>query len=124
MNESVITKVKRALKRINWEKGSRSPQELQKQIRDLSDESLMVWAKDKSIIGTGEKMLQNKLLSQEIKRRGLNEEVAANSVSGGGIDMNTNGNYDNNTMHKRNQGIKSLKKWLEDCDKAKKKASK
>lgn len=50
------------------------------------------------------------------------EEAAANSVSGGGVDMNPTGNYDNDIMHKRNQGSESLKKWLEACSKSKKKS--
>jgi|TARA_B110000908_G_C10266551_1_gene464521 hypothetical protein len=50
------------------------------------------------------------------------EEAAANSVSGGGVDMNPTGNYDNDIMHKRNQGSESLKKWLEACSKAKRKS--
>jgi hypothetical protein len=33
--------------------------------------------------------------------------------------MNPNGKNDTKKMYKKNLGIKSLKKWLEDCDKAK-----
>ena len=50
----------------------------------------------------------------------MNEEAPVNSVSGDGIDMNPNGKNDTKKMYKKNLGLKSLKKWLEDCDKAKK----
>ena len=71
---SLAKKAKRTIRRTNFG-GDRSPEELRDQVRTLSDETLTKWANDTSMdkFGTGEKMLQDKLVKHEMKRRGLAE---------------------------------------------------
>ena len=69
IGKTVKSKAQRRMKRMNWS-GDRSPQEIQQQIGNLSDETLMIWSKD-THWGEGEKNLQTKIVKQEMARRGL-----------------------------------------------------
>lgn len=56
-----------------WDADGRTTTELKKQVRDLGDEQLKDWSKNKkSVFDT--KKVQDRIISHEIKKRGLNKE--------------------------------------------------
>ena len=64
---------------------SRSEQEIRDQIKNLDDKTLKIWAKDtkKSFLNSKVRKLQNQLVAQELKRRGLQTESTLDDTDGG-----------------------------------------
>lgn len=76
-DESVheASKVVKALRKLGWSGDSWTPQEYKDQIRNLSDETLLLWSKDKKGIPYTTLAFQQKLVKSEIERRGLKESI-------------------------------------------------
>jgi len=65
-----------------WDADGRNTTELKKQVRGLGDEHLKDWSKNKkSIFDTKTKKVQDRIISHEIKKRGLNKEEVEMSES-------------------------------------------
>lgn len=84
----------------------------------------------KDYVQLGTKKKNGKEVPNCVPKEGVNEEVAANSVAAGGIDLNPTGIYkkrdkrkreDTDTMYRRNTGLSSLKAWLNQVEKVKEK---
>jgi len=75
VSEGAMKKIAAAVKKFDWflDADGRTPIEIRDQIRGLSDEVLKSWSEE-SGFGTGRKMLQNKIVKQELGRRGISEK--------------------------------------------------
>lgn len=82
---SFITKV---LRKLGWAGETWTPQELASQIKNLSDDTLIIWSKDENGIPNTPLAFQQKLVKIEMDKRGL-------SARSQGGDINNNVYPDN-----------------------------
>jgi len=88
-----------------WDADGRNTTELKKQVRGLGDEHLKDWSKNKkSIFDTKTKKVQDRIISHEIKKRGLNKEEfdldeAREERGDMGVDRSPSGSCRGSSMH-------------------------
>lgn len=71
LNITEASKLEKLFRKIGWAGEDRSPVELKKQVRELSDETLKIWYEDSVGIKHTPANFQDKLVKAEMIRRGL-----------------------------------------------------